>query len=316
MRRGDQAIFYHSSTNPPGAAGICKIVNEAEPDPSQFDPTAKYYDPASKPDDPRWDIVTVAPVRKLHFVLPRRAASDARTCQLAPAGERQSAVRAAIARRGVRRHRRCRLSPAVTQPVVPAAVSDVDPGVDVAVGRPYWRSRRRSSVELSTITSWIGRAGPRSTESAPCPALFGVSPSVVSTTNRAEGWAVLSAAALPSALHNVSVRRKPGRLEHEATGDVEEPSRPPDRSPRKSTSTPSGSLTLVRISANEHCSSTRCGRGLSPTDPHEVLEPGSPPRRHPPHPPTAPHAETRATRRSAGVPAQRRLAACAAPTYC
>ena len=68
MRRGDQAIFYHSSTNPPGAAGICKIVNEAKHDPSQFDPTAKYYDPASKPDDPRWDIVTVAPVRKLHFV--------------------------------------------------------------------------------------------------------------------------------------------------------------------------------------------------------------------------------------------------------
>ena len=68
MRKGDQAIFYHSSTNPPGAAGICKIVKEAEPDPTQFDPAAKYYDPASKPDDPRWDIVTVAPVKKLRYV--------------------------------------------------------------------------------------------------------------------------------------------------------------------------------------------------------------------------------------------------------
>ena len=52
MRKGDEAIFYHSSTNPPGAAGICKIVKEAEPDPTQFDPMATYYDPASKPDMP------------------------------------------------------------------------------------------------------------------------------------------------------------------------------------------------------------------------------------------------------------------------
>jgi predicted RNA-binding protein with PUA-like domain len=68
MRRGDEAIFYHSSAKPPGAAGVCKIVKEAEPDPTQFDPTAKYFDPTSKPDDPRWDLVTVAPVRKLQFV--------------------------------------------------------------------------------------------------------------------------------------------------------------------------------------------------------------------------------------------------------
>ena len=68
MRKDDQAIFYHSSTNPPGVAGICKIVKEAEPDPTQFDPEAKYYDPASTLGDPRWDIVTVAPVRKLRYV--------------------------------------------------------------------------------------------------------------------------------------------------------------------------------------------------------------------------------------------------------
>jgi predicted RNA-binding protein with PUA-like domain len=68
MRKGDEAIFYHSSANPPGAAGVCRIVGEAEPDPTQFDPQAKYYDPTSKPDDPRWDMVTVAPVRKLRYV--------------------------------------------------------------------------------------------------------------------------------------------------------------------------------------------------------------------------------------------------------
>jgi predicted RNA-binding protein with PUA-like domain len=68
MKVGERAIFYHSNASPPGAAGICKIVRAAEPDPTQFDPASGYYDPASKPDDPRWDWVTVAPVRALRFV--------------------------------------------------------------------------------------------------------------------------------------------------------------------------------------------------------------------------------------------------------
>ena len=52
MRRGEQAIFYHSNAKPPGVAGICQIVKEAEPDPTQFDPTSAYYDATSKPADP------------------------------------------------------------------------------------------------------------------------------------------------------------------------------------------------------------------------------------------------------------------------
>ena len=68
MRKGDQAIFYHSNAAPPGAAGVMKIVKEAEPDPTQFDPSCKYFDAGSKPEAPRWDLVTVAPVKKLKFV--------------------------------------------------------------------------------------------------------------------------------------------------------------------------------------------------------------------------------------------------------
>ncbi|MET0762127.1 MAG: EVE domain-containing protein [Thermoleophilaceae bacterium] len=68
MQVGEEAIFYHSNAKPPGVAGICKIVKGAEPDPTQFDATSKYYDPASPPADPRWDWVTIAPVRKLPFV--------------------------------------------------------------------------------------------------------------------------------------------------------------------------------------------------------------------------------------------------------
>ncbi|MEI7548505.1 MAG: EVE domain-containing protein [Actinomycetota bacterium] len=68
MKVGDQGIFYHSNATPPGVAGVCKIVKTAEPDPTQFDPNSKYYDPASKPAEPRWDWVTVAPVKKLPFL--------------------------------------------------------------------------------------------------------------------------------------------------------------------------------------------------------------------------------------------------------
>ncbi len=68
MQVGEQAIFYHSNAKPPGAAGVCKVVKGAEPDPTQFDPSSKYYDPTSPTADPRWDWVTLAPVRELRFV--------------------------------------------------------------------------------------------------------------------------------------------------------------------------------------------------------------------------------------------------------
>jgi len=68
MQVGEDAIYYHSSADPPGAAGICTIVGTAEPDPTQFDPNSPYYDPTSDPTDPRWDWVTVAPKRELRFV--------------------------------------------------------------------------------------------------------------------------------------------------------------------------------------------------------------------------------------------------------
>jgi predicted RNA-binding protein with PUA-like domain len=95
MRKGDTAIFYHSNAKPPGAAGICKIVKEAEPDPTQFDPASHYYDPGSKLDDPRWDWVTVAPVRPLKRFVPLdqlRAIPELGSSQLLARGNRLSVL--------------------------------------------------------------------------------------------------------------------------------------------------------------------------------------------------------------------------------
>jgi len=60
MRVGDQAFFYHSNCKPPGIVGLMEVVETGLVDPTQFDPSSKYHDPASKPEAPRWDCVRLA----------------------------------------------------------------------------------------------------------------------------------------------------------------------------------------------------------------------------------------------------------------
>ena len=64
MHVGELGFFYHSSTKPPGIAGICRVVREAYPDHTQFDPASKYFDPKSRPEKPRWYMPVVEFVRK------------------------------------------------------------------------------------------------------------------------------------------------------------------------------------------------------------------------------------------------------------
>ena len=55
MAIGDQAFFYHSNCKPPGIIGLMEVEETGLVDPTQFDPAAKYYDPKSTPEKPRWD---------------------------------------------------------------------------------------------------------------------------------------------------------------------------------------------------------------------------------------------------------------------
>lgn len=59
MQSGDLAFFYHSNANPPGIAGLMRVVKTAIADPTQFEPTSEYYDPKSTPESPRWQTVVV-----------------------------------------------------------------------------------------------------------------------------------------------------------------------------------------------------------------------------------------------------------------
>ena len=59
MKIGDSVLFYHSNAKPPGVAGLAKITQAAQPDPSQFNKKSPYFDPKSTKEKPRWYCVEV-----------------------------------------------------------------------------------------------------------------------------------------------------------------------------------------------------------------------------------------------------------------
>lgn len=64
MAVGDHLLYYHSNCEVPGVVGLARVAKTAYPDPTQFDPSDSHYDPASKPEDPRWSLVDVRYVKK------------------------------------------------------------------------------------------------------------------------------------------------------------------------------------------------------------------------------------------------------------
>ena len=70
MAVGDRVLFYHSSCDPPGVAGLARVSRPAHPDPTQFDRTSEYHDPKSTPEAPRWFMVEVEFVEKFPTFVP------------------------------------------------------------------------------------------------------------------------------------------------------------------------------------------------------------------------------------------------------
>jgi predicted RNA-binding protein with PUA-like domain len=69
MQIGDEVLFHHSNVDPPGVAGLARVVRTGVLDEKQFDPQSDYYDPKATRDKPIWDCVDVEYVGKLpHFV--------------------------------------------------------------------------------------------------------------------------------------------------------------------------------------------------------------------------------------------------------
>ena len=72
MKIGDKVFFYHSNAKPMAIVGTMEVASEPYPDPTQFDPKAKYFDPKSKESDPKWHLVDVRFVQKFEHRLPEK----------------------------------------------------------------------------------------------------------------------------------------------------------------------------------------------------------------------------------------------------
>jgi predicted RNA-binding protein with PUA-like domain len=69
VRKGDGVLFYHSSAEPNGIAGIAEVVQEGHPDPTAFDPKADHHDPKSDPKNPTWYQVSIRGIRAIDPIL-------------------------------------------------------------------------------------------------------------------------------------------------------------------------------------------------------------------------------------------------------
>jgi predicted RNA-binding protein with PUA-like domain len=68
MRVGDGVLFYHSSCEVPGIAGLARVASGAYPDETQFDRASPYFDPKSTRENPRWLLVDVTLERKTRLM--------------------------------------------------------------------------------------------------------------------------------------------------------------------------------------------------------------------------------------------------------
>ena len=67
---GDEVLFYHSSCKQVGIAGTAEVVRAAYPDPAQFNPESRYFDPRATSETPRWYCVDIRYVSQFDAVIP------------------------------------------------------------------------------------------------------------------------------------------------------------------------------------------------------------------------------------------------------
>ncbi|MDP3920750.1 MAG: EVE domain-containing protein [Candidatus Omnitrophota bacterium] len=70
IKKGDEVFFYHSNADLAGIAGVAKVTSDGYPDPSQFDPKSKYFDPKSSKEKPLWYVVDIQFSEKFPAVIP------------------------------------------------------------------------------------------------------------------------------------------------------------------------------------------------------------------------------------------------------
>lgn len=95
MSVGDGVLFYHSSADPPGVAGVARVARAGYPDPTQFDPRSEHHDPKSQKSEPTWYQVDVQAVAAMPRFVPLealRARPELRGMLLLQRGQRLSVM--------------------------------------------------------------------------------------------------------------------------------------------------------------------------------------------------------------------------------
>src|ERR1700757_3808711 len=69
MKKGDLVLFYHSSNEQLGIAGLAKVASAPHPDMTAFDKKSDYFDPKSKKENPTWICVDIEFVKKFERII-------------------------------------------------------------------------------------------------------------------------------------------------------------------------------------------------------------------------------------------------------
>ena len=70
IKVGDRVLFYHSNAEPPGVAGVARVVKNGYPDPSAWDKKDVHYDARSTKEKPLWFVVDLEFVEKFKRFVP------------------------------------------------------------------------------------------------------------------------------------------------------------------------------------------------------------------------------------------------------
>jgi len=76
MQVGDQVLFYHSNSDPPGVAGVAEICAAAHADRTQYDAKSDYYEPKATKEKPYWYCPDIRFVAKLARFVPLQELRD------------------------------------------------------------------------------------------------------------------------------------------------------------------------------------------------------------------------------------------------
>lgn len=95
MRIGDGVLFYHSSADPTGVAGLARVASEPYPDPTQFDRRSPGFDARATREAPVWiqvDIEALARFPKVLTLAQMRAAKELASMAVLQRGQRLSVL--------------------------------------------------------------------------------------------------------------------------------------------------------------------------------------------------------------------------------